>query len=62
MGGGGLGDLEELFVVDLAVFEELEGVLMKLLLADLIPHFEDLPVEHSLAAFAHKLLDKPVVL
>ena len=60
--GGGLGDLEELFVVDLGIFKELEGILVKLFLTDLIPHLKDLPVEQSLATFTHKLLDESIVL
>ena len=44
-GGGGLGDVEELFIVDLGVFEELKGILMKLFLTDLVSHLENLTVE-----------------
>ena len=44
-GGGRLGDVEELFIVDLGVFEELKGVLMKLFLTDLVSHLENFTVE-----------------
>ena len=50
--------VKKLFVVNLAVFEELLSVLMKLFLPDLISHFEDFLVEHDFTLGAEQLIDE----
>ena len=44
--------LKIVFVIDVCVFEEVDGVLMKLILPDLISHFQNLLVEKGLAVLA----------
>lgn len=51
-------NVKELFIVDMSIFEELLGVLMELFIADLIPHFEDLAIEHGFSLFSHQFFDK----
>lgn len=51
-------NVKELSVVDFGVFEELLSVLMKLFIADLIPDFEDLAIEHGFSLFSHQFVDE----
>lgn len=46
-------DLKELSVINMAIFKELLGVLMKLFLAYLISDLENLSIEHGFSMFSH---------
>ena len=50
--------LKKLFIVDLATFEELHGILMKLLLSNLLPHLEYLSIKKGLSSLTHEQLYK----